>query len=191
MSMKRKTALAAGFVGFAALAVSLFGPAGSFAQSGTSTPEMSPTAAAGRVLDQQTREARRSRRAATAEARDGCGRPGNREGQERKERYARRLVHSETKVQTQDGFATLIADRGTITAVDAATKTVTIKRADDATVTVTAQDRTKICRNGEPATIGDLKVGDQAGIMQAVHGEEHRVRAIRAHSPEQAEAAAP
>lgn len=154
MSGKTKLALAAGFFGAVALASTAFGQTG---QSG----------------EQGDGGQRRARPAA-------CGKPGR--GHEAGLRG--RLVHSDTKVQVKDGFAVLTADRGVITAVDAAAKTLTVKRADDETVTVTASDETKVCRNGEPAHFADLRVGDAAGILQAAHGDRHVVRAIRAFSPD-------
>jgi Cu/Ag efflux protein CusF len=95
-----------------------------------------------------------------------------------------RLVHSDAKVQVPDGFATITVDRGEITAVDPSAKTVTIKRADGETVTGTASDQTKVCRNGEPAQLSDLKVGDRAGIVQVANGDRRGVRGIRAFSPD-------
>lgn len=92
------------------------------------------------------------------------------------------LVHSESKIQTDDGFVTRIVDTGEVTAVNG--NSVTIKRADDETVTVTAGPGTKIRRNGEQAAVGDIKAGDRAHIVQIVDGGATTVAAIRAASPD-------
>jgi len=89
-----------------------------------------------------------------------------------------RAIHSETKVQTADGFATVIADFGEVTSVSG--NTVTIKRVDDETVTVTATGDTKVMRNGEQASVSDIKAGDRAHIVQVVEDGATTVRAIRA-----------
>lgn len=94
------------------------------------------------------------------------------------ERARHRVVHSETKVQKGEGFVTVIRDAGEITAVSG--NTVTIKRADDETVTVTATDATKVRRNGEQAAAGDLKTGDRAHIVQVVENGTTTVKAIMA-----------
>lgn len=170
MTAKKKLALATGFVGVAALATTMFGQVVTSAQEGTPTPKA------------PRNEQRLQQRA----QRDGCGRPGA----ARRHRLARRLVHSESKVQLREGFAVITVDHGEITATNAATKTVTLERADGVSVTVTAEDSTKICRDGKPATVGDLKVGDHAGFVQGDANGEHHVRRIVAVS-ENASAAAP
>lgn len=106
-----------------------------------------------------------------------CGRPGVQHL-----RGWARLVHSETKVQVKEGFALLIADRGTIADVDSSARKVTIERADGEKLTVVAGERTQICRNGEPATVDQLQTGDRAGILQMERDGERVVKAIRAFS---------
>jgi hypothetical protein len=159
MGTKIKIAMAAGFVGVAALAATAFGQT-------TSGAAPSPGASA------------RPNAKAQAErpARDGCGRPGKQHPR------ARRLVHSESKIQMKDGFAVVTLDRGTITSVDPASDTVTIRRADDVTVTASAGDRTRVCNDGKPATVDDLRAGEQAGIVQADYDGNHVVRRITAFS---------
>lgn len=94
----------------------------------------------------------------------------------------RRLVHSESKVQAPDkSFVTVIVDHGEVTGVSG--NTVTIKRLDGESVSVTATDTTKIRRNGEDAAIGTLVAGDRAHISQIVKADGTRtVGAIRVHS---------
>jgi hypothetical protein len=166
MMLRTKTALAAGFV----LAVGVAATA--FAQSGTPTP--SAPSGTDRPAAQRFAQQRGER--------PECGRP------HRARKAAGRLVHSESKVQMEDGFAILTVDRGTITAVNASAKSVTIKRADNETVTVTATDDTKICKDGNAVALSALKVGDHAGILQSDYEGKHLVRRIGAHSPEAASA---
>lgn len=92
------------------------------------------------------------------------------------------VVHSESKLQKGDGFITRIVDNGEVTAVDG--QSVTIKRADGETLTVTAGPDTKVGRNGEKAAVGDIKAGDRAHIVQIVDGGTTTVAAIRAASPD-------
>lgn len=117
--------------------------------------------------------------AATAFGQTGTPSPTDPAAKDR--RKAHRVVHSETKVQTDDGFALVIRDHGEITAVDGSR--VTIKRLDGETVTVAAGEDTRIRRNGEQATVSDLKPGDRAAIVQIDRGGARVVRAIRAFSP--------
>src|SRR5258708_25164737 len=153
MNLKTKTAVAAGFVLAVGIAATAFG------QGGGSTPAPSSSSA-------PPASAPRAQRQGVA-----CGRM--------QRPRAGRVVHADLKVQARrGGFATVTGDRGTITAVDAPAKSLTIKRADDQTVTVTANDATKICKDGKAATFGDLKVGDKAGIVQADYEGRHLVRRI-------------
>jgi hypothetical protein len=90
-------------------------------------------------------------------------------------------VHSESKVAVKGGYAVVVVDLGTITAVDGSS--VTISRADGESVTATASDQTKVCKDGKKVGVDQLQAGDLAGITQVTKDGEHRVRAIRAHSP--------
>lgn len=154
-----RTVVVAATVGALALAASAFGQVGT------------PPAEQKRRPDVQNR-------AEAAGHRDACGKPGG------FPREFRRVVHAETKVQVRDGFAVHTADRGTIARIDAGSRRLTIERADGERVTIQASDETRICRDGKPATFGELEAGDHAGIMQVTHGDRTVVRAIRAFSPE-------
>lgn len=142
MGIKTKVALAGTFVGVVAMAATAFGQTGSDSGSGTDEGSERP----------------RERRAAAAQRRDGdrCGSPGPR---------ARRLVHSETKMKVQEGFAVATVDQGEITAIDHGAKKITVKRLDGQSVTRTATDETNVCKNGDPASFDSLKVGDQARLV--------------------------
>lgn len=133
------------------------------------------------------------------EKHDGCGGGRKAEAQTKGRRPHRarpgsRVVHGELKVQRGDGFALRVLDAGTVTAVAPSSKTLTIKRADDDTITVTASDDTRICKNGSPADLADIETGDFARIMRVTVEGATTVKGIRAHSPEteqQEPAAAP
>jgi Cu/Ag efflux protein CusF len=55
--------------------------------------------------------------------------------------------------------------RGVIRAVDLSAATVTIHTRDDQTVVLNTNERTRITRNGEPATLEDLQQGDRASAL--------------------------
>lgn len=99
----------------------------------------------------------------------------------------RHLVHGKMKIQTADGFAMVLTDLGEVTAVDPETLTLTIVRADDESVTVTANDETKIGKDRERATFQDIEVGDHARIVQVDEGEGYSVRLILVRTPSEGE----
>lgn len=107
------------------------------------------------------------------------------ERRHRRGHVGRRMVHGEFKVQTRDGgFATVVIDTGEVTAVDAEDHTLTLRRADGETVTVTADEDTKIGKDRHRAHLGDIEAGDRVRVVQADEGEGFHVRRIMAHSPE-------
>ena len=92
------------------------------------------------------------------------------------------IVTGEFKVKTPTGFATARIDTGTVTSV--AGRTLTFKRLDDQTVTVTATDQTRIGKDGHhPVALSDIKPGDRVRVLRVDDGSGFTVRAIRAHSP--------
>ena len=172
---------ALGFVGVVAMAAAAFG------QVGVHEPQVDTPAAQEAETDEERRarvqECRERFRAAEtdeerAEIRDAC--KPRRHG---RLRHGRRLVTSEVKVQTDDGFATILTDQGTVTAVDEGAATLTIERADGVSVTVTASEDTTIRKGGERADLGDVSVGDIARIVRADDGTGQVVRAILVHAP--------
>lgn len=94
-----------------------------------------------------------------------------------------RAVHAELKVQTDEGFATVILDQGTVTEVDAASRTLSLKRADDERVTVTASEDTRIAKNHHRASLGDIRVGDLVRVIREKKGDGLVVRSIAARTP--------
>src|SRR5438477_12680132 len=105
-----KAAIALGFVGTVSMAAAAFGQSGS-------TPRTSGSGAPS-VQAQDQQEASR--------VPAGLKRLGN------------RIVHGELKIKTPNGFATVKIDSGTVTAVDAGAHTLTLKRSDGQSVSVTA-----------------------------------------------------
>src|SRR5688572_9594518 len=143
MGTRTKLAMAGTFVGVVVTAATAFGQTGSGSRDSSGKPTDTP----------------RARRAAAAQQRDGdrCGKP--------RPRAIRRVVHSETKIKTQSGFAIVTVDAGEITAIDHGDKTITIKRLDGESVTATATDETKVCKDGEAVAFDALKKGDLARLV--------------------------
>ncbi|MGH2726148.1 MAG: hypothetical protein ACRDKS_04145 [Actinomycetota bacterium] len=139
--MRTRMTLAASFVGVVAMAAAAFGQTG--APSGT-----------GEEKTQNERRAGANERA----GRDGCG-------PDHAGRRAARLVHSETKVKTPQGFALFTIDHGVVTSIDHSAKKMTIKRSDGEHVTATAVDETQVCKDGKKAAFDSIKVGDHARLV--------------------------
>jgi hypothetical protein len=165
MGTKSKTALAAGFLGAVAVAATAFG------QSAPPSDGSSPRPRA------TSPEQRQERRAARTERRDErrCGRPAS--------DRARRLVHSESKVKAPSGFALITIDQGEITSIDSSAKKLTVKRLDGESVTVTASDETRVCKDGQQSTFASLKVGDRARLMRIRSERFTGLRRIMAVTP--------
>ena len=165
MRTRTKFTLASSFVGVVAMAAAAFGQAG--APSGTD----------------EKKAPEGDRPAAAARDRDRCG-------PEHAGRRAGRLVHSESKVGFEEGFALITIDHGTVTAVDHSAKKITIKRSDGETVTATAVEETNICKDGKKASFDAIKVGDLARLVAARSERFTGLRRIGIHTPG-AEPAAP
>jgi hypothetical protein len=166
MTTKSKLVLAGSFVGVVAMAVAAFG------QTGTPSDEATPRAR--RTPTQEQREARRAQRADRRDERRCDGRATRRVG---------RLVHSDAKVKTPNGFAVLTIDQGEITSIDHSAKKLTIKRLDGESVTAAAVDETKVCKDGRPSSFDALKVGDHARLMQVRSERFTGLRRIAAVTP--------
>jgi len=164
MDYKWKITLAAGFVGAVGLAATALGqPGGGSVQ----TASNGSTVAAASASPKAQRAGKE------------CG------GGARIGRRLARIVHSDTKINTKNGFATITVDTGKITSTDPSSKTLTITRADNETVTATASDATKVCKDGKAVGFGDLKVGDLALIVQGDRAGTHVVRRIGVRTPGQ------
>ncbi|MHB8511254.1 MAG: hypothetical protein ACYDCC_03640 [Actinomycetota bacterium] len=91
-------------------------------------------------------------------------------------------VHSESEmIDPQGKLVTMIMDAGQVT--DVTSTSLTIRRADGQSVTVTPDANTKIGRDHAPAKLSDIKSGDLAMIMQLQQNGTTRVMGIRAMSP--------
>jgi hypothetical protein len=75
-----------------------------------------------------------------------------------------RIIHVEATLDLPaKGIVTVALDHGTISAIDDGT--ISVKEKNGRTVTVKTADETKVRKAGEPATLGDLKVGDEVVVM--------------------------
>ncbi|MFY9589035.1 MAG: hypothetical protein WAT66_16455 [Actinomycetota bacterium] len=169
MGTRSKLALAGAFVGVVVTAATAFGQTGSSSPGSSTSPTERPRA---------------QKRAALAEKRaDRCRAP--------RPRMTRRVVHSETKLKVPDGFANVTVDAGEITAIDHGDKTVTIKRLDGESVSATATNETKVCKDGDAVAFDSLKKGDVARLVSVRSEKFNGLRKIGAVTPGSAEGEAP
>ncbi len=94
-------------------------------------------------------------------------------------RLANRIVHGDLTLNTRKGLVVAKIDGGTVTAVDANAHTLTIKRADGQSVSFTATDATRVRKDREKATFGDIRVGDLVQVIQLDRGDGFVVALIR------------
>ena len=104
---------------------------------------------------------------AQAQARPRLGRLGN------------RIVHGDLTLNTRKGIVTAKIDGGTVTAVDANARTLTIKRADGQSVSFTATDATRVRKDGQKAVFSDIAKGDLVQVIQVDRGDGFVVALIR------------
>jgi len=104
---------------------------------------------------------------AQAQARPRLGRLGN------------RIVHGDLTLNTRKGIVTAKIDGGTVTAVDANARTLTIKRADGQSVSFTATDATRVRKDGQKAAFSDIAKGDLVQVIQVDRGDGFVVALIR------------
>lgn len=169
MGIKTKFALATAFVGVATMAAAAFGAGGS-----STTQSSEPTAQSSTDAPHPQRPGRADRRGQRRNA-NRCPAPGGARPR------AMRLVHRESTYQLPEGTATVTLDQGKITKIDG--NTVTIERLDGKTVSATASDKTKVCKDGEPSTLSALKVGDHARLAQVESPKFTGLRRIVAFTP--------
>jgi hypothetical protein len=106
----------------------------------------------------------------------------NAQARQRVGRLANRIVHGDLTVKTRNGLATAKIDGGTVTAVDHAALTLTIKRADGQSVSFTATDATRVRKDGEKADFAAIKAGDLVQVIQIDRGGGFKVVLIRDRS---------
>jgi len=116
---------------------------------------------------------RRARMLAHRGGKDGCG-------PEQPRDRATRIVHSETKVRLDDGFGTRTLDVGEVTSVDG--NQITIRRADGETVSATAAEETRVCRDGEESSLENIESGDTAALLQRTQDDGTQLKKVRAFS---------
>ena len=104
---------------------------------------------------------------AQAQARPRLGRLGN------------RIVHGDLTLNTRKGIVTAKIDGGTVAAVDANARTLTIKRADGQSVSFTATDATRVRKDGQKAAFSDIAKGDLVQVIQIDRGDGFVVALIR------------
>ena len=95
-----------------------------------------------------------------------------------------RLVHGDLVVQGKDGLRNVRVDHGVLQSVDGST--LVLKEGDGSTVDIATTEQTKFRRDRQPATITDLKPGDNVWTMRVKQGESYvtmRVRAVSAQQP--------
>lgn len=93
-----------------------------------------------------------------------------------------RAVHAEAVVKDKDGkFVTVYTQRGKVTAVSATS--ITLKSEDGFTATYTVDAETKIGKDDKAAKIGDVKVGDSAGVIAVKSGDSKDAKGIRVGEP--------
>jgi ABC-type transport system substrate-binding protein len=104
-------------------------------------------------------------------------------GQDRRElrhkrlRYAfRNTLHAEAVVQTDEGTKTVVAQRGTVTAVNGTS--ITVKSTDGFTLTWTISDKTTVIVKRVKGQIGDVSVGTQVGVAGAKDGNATNARLV-------------
>ena len=97
----------------------------------------------------------------------------------------RRALHGEFVVPARgQSTQTLDTQRGDITAVDTAAKTVTVKSRDGFSRTYVVNGDTRIRSKGQQESFGDLKVGERAMVVAEKSGNSYVARAIRCvHEP--------
>ena len=116
------------------------------------------------------------------------GEPGDRKA-DRDKRHKRhgfgrlgRPVHGEAVVRDRDGeFLTVYHQRGTVTAVSATS--IALKSEDGFVATYAVNDETRVYRDRKPARIGDVKVGERAGVMAVKSGETKLARWVVVGDP--------
>ncbi len=100
-------------------------------------------------------------------------------------RLDKRMVHGEFVARGKDGaYVTLDTQRGEVTKVS--NTSITLKSADGFTATYAVTGDTKIRRDGKPAKVGDLKVGDPAMVIATKSGGDKTAKGIVVRAPKAA-----
>ena len=86
-------------------------------------------------------------------------------------------LHGELTVQTKNGPRTVVAQRGEVTAADAAG--LTVKSADGFTLTWTFGDKLRVRQGGKDAERAAITTGAQVGVAGAKDGAATVARLVR------------
>lgn len=85
-------------------------------------------------------------------------------------------LHGEVTVQGKDGVRTIVVQRGTVTAVDAAT--VSVKSTDGFTQTWTFGDKLRVVQAREAVDKSAVKTGAEVGVAGAKDGDKAVARLV-------------
>lgn len=94
-----------------------------------------------------------------------------------------RVLHGESTVQTPSGGTEIIdTQRGTISAIGTANKTITVTSSDKVAFTYTIDSNTRLIdfalSTPRQATLNDLKVGDTVGVVAVRSGDTRTARSV-------------
>jgi ABC-type transport system substrate-binding protein len=106
----------------------------------------------------------------------GQAQPGQRARHPRLRYAFRNTLHAEAVVKTDEGTKTVVAQRGTVTAVDATS--VTVKSSDGFTLTWKIADSTKVIVNRAKADLSAITVGTEIGAAGAKDGDAPTARLL-------------
>jgi hypothetical protein len=116
---------------------------------------------------------------ASAETPAPTANPGKdrRELRHKRLRFAfRNTLHAEAVVQTDEGTKTVVAQRGTVTAVNGTS--LTVKSSDGFTLTWVIGDQTTVIVKRVKAQIGEVTVGAEVGVAGAKDGDATNARLV-------------
>ena len=88
-----------------------------------------------------------------------------------------RALHGEFVVQTPNGYKTIDLQRGQVTAVNSTS--ITVKSVDGFERTYVVNGQTKIGKDRQQISIGDVQVGNEVGVMAEKSGSNYDARFIR------------
>ena len=104
------------------------------------------------------------------------GQPGQRVRHPRLRYAFRNTLHAEAVVKTEEGTKTVVAQRGSVTAVDATS--VTVKSSDGFTLTWKIGTSSRVIVNRAKADLSAITVGTEVGVAGAKDGDTPTVRLL-------------
>lgn len=109
--------------------------------------------------------------------RPNAGGPARPQGRHPRLRYVfQHALHGEATVRTEEGVRTVVAQRGTVTAVSGST--ITVVSADDFTLAWTIASGTVVIVNRARAEIGAVAVGAEVGVAGFREGDTVHARLV-------------